>query len=217
MNYISVRQIMDDLLADDMMRGLSLERAVNYAVEFIRIVGMPAAFEEKIATIDIKEHRGILPCDLFKIIQVRQPCGPSYIYASTTFNPRDGLVYKVQGNVIITSTKEGKVEISYTAMGVDGEGFPLIVDNGTFARALELYIQKRWFTILFNSGKLAAPILQNVKQEYAFYVGQAQNDLIKPSLDQMESIKNMWTTLIQKDHKHSDVFSSMNAPEIRRF
>jgi len=58
MNYISIRQILDDLLADDLMRGLSLERAVNYAVEFIRVVGMPPIFESKIERIHIEDYRG---------------------------------------------------------------------------------------------------------------------------------------------------------------
>ena len=90
----------------------------------------------------------------------------------------------------------------------------MIPDNGTFPRALELYIQKRYFTILFNSSKLPLNVLQNVQQEYAFYVGQAQSDLVRPSLDEMESIKNMWTTLIQKNYKHADGFKTLNTPEV---
>ena len=100
---------------------------------------------------------------------------------------------------------------------VDEEGFPLIPDNGTFPRALELYIQKRYFTSLFNSGKISIQVLHNVQQEYAFYAGQAQNDLIKPDLDQMESIKNMWTELIPRIYKHADGFKTVNTPEILRF
>jgi hypothetical protein len=59
--------------------------------------------------------------------------------------------------------------------------------------------------------------LQNVQQEYAFYVGQAQSDLVRPNIDQMESIKNMWNTLIPKTHKHADGFKTLNAPEILSF
>lgn len=32
MTYISIRQIMDDLLAHPMLQDLTLERAINYAV-----------------------------------------------------------------------------------------------------------------------------------------------------------------------------------------
>ena len=217
MNYISIRQVLDDLLADDMMKGLSLERAVNYAVEFIRVVGMPRVFEEKVTEIQIEDYRGMLPCDFFEEIQVKDPKGFEYISMETAFHSKTGFTYKIQGDVIITSIKCGNLMLAYRAIKVDNDGYPLIPDNGTFARALELYIQKRYFTILFNNSKLPLNVLQNVQQEYAFYVGQAQSDLVRPSLDQMQSISNMWTSLIQRDHKHADGFATINMPELRKF
>ena len=57
----------------------------------------------------------------------------------------------------------------------------------------------------------------NTQQEYAFYVGQAQNDLVRLSIDQMESFKNMWNTLIPKVYKHADGFKTVNNPEILKF
>lgn len=217
MNYISIRQILDDLLADDMMKGLSLERAVNYAVEFIRVVGMPKAFEERVEEIEIKDHRGELPCDFFKEIQVKDKCGFEYTSMTTPFASDHAFTYKIKGNVIFTSTKDVNLFMAFRALKVDDEGYPLIPDNGTFARALELYIQKRYFTILFNSGKISKDVLHNTQQEYAFYVGQAQTDLIKPSLDEMQSITNMWTSLIARPHKHADGFATLGTPEIRKF
>ena len=220
MNYISIRQILDDLFADDMMRGLSLERAVNYAVEFIKVVGMPRIFEHKVACVQIEDFRGELPCDLYEIVQVKDPRGFAYIYHSGNFDNRlypdqtPAFTYFTKGNVIYTSTKDIPVEVAYHAFVVDEDGFPMVPDNGIFPRALELYIQKRYFTILFNNGKLNQNILANTQQEYAFYVGQAQADLVRPSLDQMESLKNMWTTLIPKVHKHADGFKTLNTPEI---
>ena len=222
MNYISIRQILDDLLADDMMKGLSLERAIKYTVEFIKVVGMPKLFKDKVELVEIFNHRGVLPCDFYEIIQVKDPKGFAYLSAEGSFGNIDrgefpAFTYKIQDNVIITSTKDIPVEVAYRAMLVDGEGFPLVPDNGIFPRALELYIQKRYFTILFNSGKVNKDVLQNVQQEYAFCVGQAQADLVRPSLDEMQSITNMWNTLIPKVHKHADAFASVNAPEIRSF
>jgi hypothetical protein len=220
MNYISIRQILDDLLADDMMKGLSLERAVNYAVEFIRVVGMPPIFETKVETIPIEEYRGVLPCDFYEIIQVKDPKGFAYISSESSFlehSKHTPPTYYIKGNIIFTSLKKGEVKVAYRAIKVDEDGFPLIPDNGIFARALELYIQKRYFTILFNNSKLPLNVLQNTQQEYAFYVGQAQADLVRPNLDQMESIKNMWNTLIPKIYKHADGFKSVNAPEFLSF
>ena len=208
---------MDDLLADDMMKGLSLERAVNYAVEFIRVVGLPNAFEEKVEKIKIENHRAVLPCDFYEVVQVKDCKGLEYLSTETPFDSRVLLTYKIQGNVIITSVEETELLLAYRAHKVDADGFPMIPDNGSFPRALELYIQKRYFTILFNSGKVSRDVLQNTQQEYAFYVGQASNDLVRLSIDQMQSFTNMWTSLLQRHHKHADGFTTINAPEIRNY
>lgn len=217
MQYISIRQIMDDLLADDMMKGLSLERAVNYAVEFIRVVGMPRAFEEKVEEIKIENYRGVLPCDFYEEIQVKDCKGPEYLSMESPFANAIPWTYKIQGNVIITSIKETTLRLAYRAHKVDADGFPMIPDNGSFPRALELYIQKRYFTNLFNSGKISRDVLHNTQQEYAFYAGQASNDLVKLSIDQMQSITNMWTSLLQRHHKHADGFATVNVPEFRNY
>ena len=123
----------------------------------------------------------------------------------------------MKGDIIFTSTKSIDLLVSYLAIPTDDYGFPLIPENAAYIRALELYIQKRYFTILFNNGKINQNVLANTQQEYAFYVGQAQSDLIRPSLDQMESIKNMWTTLIPKMYKHADGFKTVNNPEVLKF
>lgn len=223
MKYISVRQILDDLLADDMMRGLSLERAVNYAAEFMQVVGMPPEFENKVEKVEIENWRGKLPCDLYEIVQVKDPKGFAYISAEGSFGNRNhpeqypAFTYRVKGDIIFTSTKSIDLLVSYLAIPTDDYGFPLIPENAAYIRALELYIQKRYFTILFNNGKINQNVLANTQQEYAFYVGQAQSALIRPSLDQMESIKNMWTTLIPKMYKHADGFKTVNNPEVLKF
>jgi len=46
LRYISIRQILDDLLEHPLLKDLTLERAVNHAVNFIRIVAMPPIFSE---------------------------------------------------------------------------------------------------------------------------------------------------------------------------
>ena len=126
---------MDDLLADDMMKGLSLERAVNYAVEFIRVVGMPRAFEEKVEEIKIENYRGVLPCDFYEEVQVKDCHGPEYLSMESPFASTAPWTYKIQGNVIITSIKETTIKLAYRAHKVDADGFPMILDNGSFASA----------------------------------------------------------------------------------
>ena len=45
--YISIKQVLDDILEHPMLRDLKFERAVKYTVDFIRIVGCPRIFHER--------------------------------------------------------------------------------------------------------------------------------------------------------------------------
>lgn len=110
------------------------------------------------------------------MIQVRtnhEKCG-HYVggvfrYSTDNFHMSDvkhespDYTYKIQGSVIYTSLKEGTIEISYRAIAVDDEGYPLIPDKSSFTRALELYIKKQCFTILFDLGKINQAVYANVQ------------------------------------------------------
>ena len=230
MEYISIKVILDSLLHHPLLQDLTLERAVAYAVDFIRIVGMPPIFKEKTEEIEIRDYRGALPCDFYEMIQVRTnhyKCG-HYVggvfrYSTDDFHmsghkhQQPEFTYKIQGRVIYTSIKEGDIEIAYRAIVVDEEGYPLIPDKSPFTRALELYIKKQCFTILFDLGKINQAVLTNVQQEYAWAVGQAQSDLIRPTIDEMQSITNAFNTLLPRVNEHSKGFITDGSMEkIRR-
>ena len=72
----------------------------------------------------------------------------------------------------------------------------MLPDNSSFIKALELYIKKQYFTVLFDMGKITGQVLNNTQQEYAWYVGQCQSDLVRPTWDEMKSITNTWTNII---------------------
>jgi len=63
-----------------------MERIVNYAVEFIRIVGMPKAFTDKVTTVNLINYRASLPDDFIEIIQVTDEKGHSYRNTTDTFH-----------------------------------------------------------------------------------------------------------------------------------
>lgn len=222
--YISLKQILDDILEHPLLEEVSFERAINHAVHFIRIVGMPRGFNEKTDLVEIENYRGLLPCDLDSIIQVRTHCENGhnhevFRYSTDSFHMSEhkgdaaDLTYKVQGGVIFTSMKEGTIEIAYKAIPVDSEGYPMIPDNSSFINALELYIKKKAFTVLFDLGKITPQVYNNVLQEYAWYVGQAQSDLVRPSIDQMQAITNSLNTLVPRVSEHKSGFVNDGAQE----
>lgn len=206
---------MDRITRHPLLEDIPFETVVDYAIDFIRIVGTPPSFMEKTAKIQIEDYRGTLPCDYYQMLQVRildkEKRMGAFRYSTDNFHMSDtkprygGLTYKIQGNCIFTSIRRGEVEIAYMALPVDDEGYPLIPDNSAYSRALELYIKLQWFTIQYDLGKISPQVLQNTQQEYSWAVGQAQTDLIRPTIDQMEAISNMWNKFlpdVTQDHEH---------------
>lgn len=215
--YISIKVILDDILDHPLLKDVTFERAVDYTIRFMRKVGCPRMFIEKTDLIPIENYRGQLPCDFNEVIQVRTApeCGGSYgpfRHTTDSFHMSDykqnsfDLTYKIQGGVIFTSMESGTIEIAYNAIGLDSDGYPLIPDNESFREALELFIKKKHFTKLFDEGKITPAVYNNVLQQYAWAVGQAQSDLIRPTIDQMQSITNSLNTLIPRVNEHSSGF-----------
>lgn len=221
--YTNIRLILDKLLRHPLMRDLSLETIVDYTVDFMRIVGVPNMFIEKTAILKVESYRAMLPCDYYQMIQVRKLNGASFRYSSDSFHMSEckdphrrevaDLTYKIQGNIIYTSIEEGEIEIAYEAIAVDSEGYPLLPDNSSFTRALELYVKKQWFTILFDLGKINPAVLQNTKQEYAWAVGDCQSEFNRLSIDKAESFYNSWRTLILRDTEHRTGFVNNGTKE----
>lgn len=224
--YISLKQVLDDILDHPMLKDVSFERVVNYTVHFMRIVGCPRMFEEKTALVEIENYRGMIPCDFNNIIQVRthSSCDRKnyrvFRHTTDSFhmsdNKRDSfdLTYKIQGNVIFTSIKEGTIEIAYNAFAVDSEGYPMVPDNSSFISALEFYIKKKKFNILFDEGKISQAVWNQVCQDYAWAVAQAQSDLIRPTIDQMQAITNSLNTLIPRVSEHKSGFVNDGSAEM---
>lgn len=222
MEFVSLDTIMNRLLKHPMLEELTMDSVVEYTVDFIKILGLPDTLLEKTAVVDIEEFRGQLPKDYYSMIQVRDlrlRKGAYYRYSTDTFHmsPIKGdssLTYKIKGMCIYTSVPKTIIEIAYRAMAVDDNGMPLIPDNSSYLRALEAYIKLQYFTILFDMGRLPANIYNNAKQQYAWNVGQAQAEMTMPSIDQMESMSNMWQKYLPEVvENHGSGFKNMSKQE----
>ena len=221
--YTNIRLILDKIMRHPLMQDISLETAVDYTVDFMRLVGVPNMFMEKTAIIEVEKYRAMLPCDYYQMIQVRKINGPSFRYSSDSFhmseckdsNGRDlaDLTYKIQGNVIYTSIESGEIEISYEAIATDDEGYPLLPDNSSFTRALRLYIKKEHFTMLFELGKIQPVVFNQVLQDYAWAVGDCQTEFNRLSIDKAESFYNSWRTLVLRDTEHRTGFINNGTKE----
>ena len=224
--YTNIRRVLDELHRHPLLSDLTLEQVVSYVVSFIGIFGMPKLYQDKEEVLHIEDFRAKLPCDLISINQIKE-CKTGVCLRSMTdnFMPREHydrsagykipqeLSFKTQGQVLYVSFKTGDVSVSYKAIPVDKDGFPLLIDNPVFLKALEAYIKIEAFTILFDMGKIAPAVLQNTQQQYAWLAGQLQSEFTIPSISEMESIKNSWCTLLQRTTEFREGFKNNGSQE----
>ena len=218
-NYTNIREVLSRILKHPLLQDVTLEQAVQYTLDFISTFGMPRLYQDKEEMVHIEDFRAKLPCDLISINQIKE-CKTSICLRSMTdnFMPKERydedagykkiqeLTFKTQGQVLFTSFKTGDVLISYKAIPIDKDGFPLLIDNPVFLRTLEAYIKKEVFTILFDMGKITPAVLQNTQQQYAWLAGQLQSEFTIPSISEMESLKRSWCTLLQRTTSFNDGF-----------
>ena len=115
--------------------------------------------------------------------------------------------------LIIAETAASARQITYKSIQVDDSGFPYLIDNPVFLKALEAYIKKEVFTILFDMGKIQPQVLQHAEQQYAWLAGQLQAEFSIPSVAEMERLKNIWCSLIQRNNEFSKGFKTLGAVE----
>lgn len=207
------------------MQDVNLEQAIQYVLQFIGIFGVPQMFKDEEAEICIQDYRGLLPCGLIEINQVKKVSDNIPLRQMTaTFNPGDTIYnehkheysFKTQGRVIFTSFKDGDIKISYKSIPVDEEGLPMLLDNEKYLNALELFIKSKVFTVLFECSKISSQVLQHTEQEYSWAAGQLHSEFKMPSISQMESITRMMNQMIVRENEFFNNFDNLGDKQYLR-
>lgn len=224
-NYVNIREVLSRILRHPLLQDCNLEQAVQYTIDFIRIFGLPAFFEDKEEVIDIKDYRGVLPCDLIEINMVKDMKTDMPMRSMTDiFNP-GGCHYdtfshepqfKTQGRVIFVTFKCGKIKLSYKAIPVDEDGLPKLIDNPKYLEALELYIKSKVFSILFDLGKISAQVLNHAETEYSWAAGRLEEEFKVPSMSEMETITNILNQNLLRNNEFMHKFENLGNKEFRK-
>ena len=214
-NYVNIRELLARVTKHSMLKTVDLEEAIRYVVDFISIVGCPTFYLDKEVDITIEDYRGLMPCDLVSIVQVKDKNTGFCLHSMTdSFTPKEDTfnkepTFKTQGNVILTSFRTGEITISYKALPVDETGIPLLIDNTNFLKALELYIKKEKFSDLYDEGKIREGVMIKAERDYAWAVAQCEKEFIMPSISELQSITNMWNTLIPRVREFDNGFTKL--------
>lgn len=211
-NFIRLEEVLSRILRHPLMQSMDYETGIQYTVDFLQTVGYPQTYIEKHKCLEVCDYRALLPCDLIQILQVKDTKSERYLtsMSSSVYDKsKNNLTYKTQGNIIYTSFKEGNIEVYYKAIPIDENEVPLIPDHPIFLKALELYIKKEWFTILFDTGVINQGVLQNTQQEYAFKVAQCNNLFVIPSVSEMQTITNMLNNMLLSNKQFEQGFKRL--------
>jgi hypothetical protein len=128
---------------------------------------------------------------------------PAFTLRTTSSNAAGSDYYLVNAGYIVTSFEEGTIKLHYTAYPTDGDGFPMVPDNIYVKQALEWYIIRQMMM-----GGYIHPVFnwQVADDKWGHYCVAAQNDLAFPSIDKMETMKNMFVRLAPNMNAHADFF-----------
>lgn len=224
-NYINIREVLSRVLRHPLLQDVTIEQVIQYTIDFIGIFGLPKLYIDKEAELHIESYRALLPCDCVDVNQVKD-CKTDLCLRGGTgnFEYKESLDYdslkkpsdsyfKIQGTVIFTSFETGDIKVSYKAIPLDEDGFPLLIDNPVFLKGLELYIKREVFTILFDQGKISQVSLQNTQQQYAWAAGQVKAEFTIPTQSEMESLKRMWTTFVPRVSEFNKGFKTLGSQE----
>lgn len=233
--YVSVNAIIEKVYRDmNMINELDLGNAVEWAGEAIEFIGAPMTLREIVGLIEIKHRKGKLPLDMHllitagaapnqdckcakKFIQMRYSTDAYHMFCSQCMDDRcdSDLTYKVNDDYIFTNFDEGTVRVSYKAIPVDENGYPLIPDDVKFKNAVAYHIMWKLAFIKLMRDEINRFAYEKIERDRDWYIGAAQTRGNMPNPDLMESIKNNWIRLIKKINQHGDGFKSAGHQEER--
>ena len=220
--YISLKVILDKLHRNPLLSDVALETVVDYTIDFLRIVGAPQMFTNKIANITISSYKGIIPDDFYELIQVRENDrvlrATTNTYHLSEIKDDNELMmedtFMIQGSYIYTTMELAELEMSYQAIATDDMGLPMMPDRSSFTRALEAYIKKQHYGILFDLGKLSQQVLFKADQDYAWAVGACETDAQRLNLSDADAFFNSYRTLLIRDNEFYNNFRNSGSKQI---
>jgi hypothetical protein len=139
---------------------------------------------------------------------------PSASTERDTVSLSNDYTYVISGNYIKTNLRTGYLMVSYQAVPVDSEGYPMIPDDESFEEAIYWYINMKLTYPEWKMGRVRDAVYYDAKSSWNFYRKQAYAQALMPNVDQLESIKNAWLRLVPEIDEHSTFFSHLNDKQI---
>ena len=245
-NYKSLGTVLWRILRNPLASELNYEEAAEYALEFIRLLGAPVIYVDKVSpNLTLQNHKVELPCDILTLSGVRYMDAdedgvlnhPIAMRESTNiyhFDPnefenqgntdfelrgnhrRNEYTYSVQKGILFSSIRDGEVQVAYRGIATDEDGYPLIPDNEKVLLGMEYYILSRYLEPMYLMGKITDKAFEYIQQKRYFYMPSAFTALQMPSVDGLTSTMQAINRLIISTTAHESFFKKNGEKERTR-
>lgn len=121
--------------------------------------------------------------------------------------------YSVTGGYIKTNVKTGYLLISYQAIPIDDDFYPLVPDDESFFEAIYWYINMKIMYPKWAAGQVRDAVYYDAKSSWNYYRKQAYGNAVMPNSDQLETIKNVWIRLIPEINTSKTFFTTAGEQE----
>jgi len=242
--YISLKEVIAKYFRDHKRTDPGLwQDMVEWAGEALQWIGNGFTARQILnLECDVKNRMLCLPCDFIGNPQVMYagkkvlPLEGTMIPIFTNADFADELEEKIDTSTLLTGSKvphsnldykywiedcymkfnfdADKITISYLAFRTDNDGFPLVPDIIEYKTAITSYWTKMIRYPEYLDGKLRDGIWDRVENDWDHRCMQARVEALKPDLDKLESIKNMWNRLIPDPNAATQFYFNLNTPDI---
>lgn len=232
--YKSIRVVISKIYRD---LGINEEIAESSIVEWIaealNMIGAYSQYSEVSDCLELKNGKAKLPCDFYKLVDVRFNGNPMYWSTNTNannyqcnncnipvcLNNNCQYTFYINDSYLISNINtdnSANVCLVYLAIPVDEDGFPLIPDNIYYDKALTAYVTSMLDYQDWRKGKCTDKVYEKSNQDWLFYVNSARGAANMPNIAQIQNIKNLWQRLIPNQNGYDLAFKNINRKENRR-
>lgn len=210
MEFIGMKFIMSRLLDNPLMAKLKLSSAAAYVKDFSSINNIIPILDTDYVYVKVEDYRAPLPAQVGDLLDVYicntrlHPAltGDDRMSASmkTSKIPNENKAvygeYNKRGSFINTDIENAVLELHFSCLRVDEQGYPTLPYDGSLVEAVTNYIKFRYFTILWENDMISKQKVDSAHSEYAWYLGQYTMKNTIPTYDEAVSWANSWQRLL---------------------
>lgn len=214
------------VLRHPLAQDLAYDQAAEFALEFIKLVGAPLSFSNKITDppIEVVNYKALIPKNLISVKGIKylgeSDCkneGIAMRYATDIYHGTTDafseLTYTLNSCVLTTSFNKGFVVISYSGIDTDENGYPMVPDNESFKFGLEYFIMWRHLESIWSMGKITDKVFQYYEQKKCWYLGQAGTSLTLSGIDHLESMMKGLNRILIQTNSHESFYRNFGDKE----